>query len=478
MQEFMEESLQQKPITNGKQYELEKIICLENLDKEITENYLFCKFKEFGKVCRIKILKDQKTKLSTGKAFITFSNPESANKAIEIHSNKIFIKNIIKIKSFFSFRIFMHHLPQNADSKELQQEFSKYCTVQKLVINKDQNGKQQSYGFIQIEKKEDGINLINRSYKNPFIHKGKILKLEQYYYEPENKIESASVYFKDFAPPLPQHLIAQEKAISSFEYGWSLIIKEYLDDQAKDCYVHIDRVTRQPWAKITFLNIQFAEDNITKCNQLRTHPCFNSNALNALELIKKYGPPTDSDGSQAFQIQEIEQFFEEMYKDPFDIFKGESDNFFFNLVQSKEDEPDVRLLIIKNIQNNVTKEQISEFLGQFGKVIRLTIKINKGQNIQVQQCFVYYQTLQDSLRALSEIYDDSNSKSQQQKKEIFKDGRVVAKFLLPKNFKKRLMELQQKSSNLIADTNMQFSDLDEHMQFSDLDEPNQNTQLK
>ena len=82
------------------------------------------------------------------------------------------------------------------------------------------------------------------------------------------------------------------------------------------------------------------------CEANRSHPCINSGAHRALELIKKFGPPANSDGSTAFEISEIAHVFEEFKKDPNDTFKGTSDNFFFNMVYSKHLNPDDRLILV------------------------------------------------------------------------------------------------------------------------------------
>ncbi|CAD8164958.1 unnamed protein product [Paramecium octaurelia] len=50
-----------------------------------------------------------------------------------------------------------------------------------------------------------------------------------------------------------------------------------------------------------------------------------------------------------------------MSKDPHDTFKGVSENFFFNLAYSNHLNLDERPMIIQNIKEDVTKDQIIEF---------------------------------------------------------------------------------------------------------------------
>ncbi|CAD8064221.1 unnamed protein product [Paramecium primaurelia] len=462
MQQFQKEIPQQPQITpQPNQQQSKTIIYIENLDQGISEDYLYRKFKEVGEIQSLKISKDKQTQKSKGQAFITFLHPDSAEEARKKFNNQIFIRNTIRVKPYFNFHgadkkanIFIHNLPEDADDLELEQEFSRFGTVLSVDVHRDQTGKQLNYGYVQFEKKEDAENLIKRILNHPLTHKGKLLKLEQFKAQSERKVESTSIYLRAFAAPLSQQLMSHDIVVRSFEYGWSLVIKDYLTriqgDQLKDCFVKIDQVTRQPWAMITFETFDQAKANLDICESQRKHPCFISGAHNAIELIKKFGPPANSDGSLPFTIEQITPYFEEMKKDPHDIFKGESDNFFFNMVYSKHLNPDERLIIIQNIKEDVTKEQISEFLGQFGKVIRLTIRKTKNPRFQVQQCFVHYQTLEDSKRARSELYDDSNEKICKQRKEIFKDGHAVANILLSKTMRKEFKEIKKQSQNIFT----------------------------
>ncbi|CAK73895.1 unnamed protein product (macronuclear) [Paramecium tetraurelia] len=382
---------------------------------------------EEGEIQSVKIKKDKLTKQSKGQAFITFRNRDSAEQARKKFNNQVFIENKIRVKPYFNFHkvdkkanIFIRNLPEDADYLELEQEFSRFGKVLSVDVHRDQSGKQLNYGYLQYETKEDAEKLMKRILNHPITHKGKLMKLEK---------------FKDLSErKANQHLFTQEHlhlniVVRSFEYGWLLVIKDYLTrvqgDQVMDCFVRIDSVTKQPWAIVTFETYKEAKANLDKCEALRKHPCFNSNSQKVIELIKKYGPPVNSDGSISFTIEQITPFFEEMNKDPHDIFKGENDNFFFNLAYNNLLKIDERLMVIQNIKKDVTKDQILEFLSQFGRVISLKIGKTKNSRIQFQQCFVHYQTMQDLKRARSELFDDKNEKTIKQRKEIFKDGHPV-----------------------------------------------------
>ncbi|CAD8117802.1 unnamed protein product [Paramecium sonneborni] len=438
--------------------QMKTIIFIENLDQGISEDYLYRKFKEVGEIQSLKITKDKTTQKSKGQAFITFAHPDSAEEARKKFNNQVFIRNIIRVKPYFNYHIadkkaniFINNLPEDADILELEQEFSRFGTVLSVDIHRDVQGKQLNYGYVQFEKKEDADNLIKRIANHPITHKGKLLKLEQFKAQSERKVESSSIYLRAFAKPLPQKYWEQDKVVRAIEYAWSLIIKDYLSrqgDQVKDCFVKIDQHTRQPWTMISFETSEQAKYNLDICEQQRKHPCINSGAHHALELIIKHGPPVNSDASEAFTIAEITQAFKEMAQDHNDTFKGESENFFYNMVYSKHLNPDDRLILVQNIKDDVSKDVIQEFLSRFGKVIRLTIRKTKNPKFQVQQCFVHYQTLEDSKRARSEIYDENNEEISKKKKEIFKDGHVMMNILLSKTMRKEFKEVKKQSQSI------------------------------
>ncbi|CAD8206716.1 unnamed protein product [Paramecium pentaurelia] len=438
--------------------QMKTIIYIENLDQGISEDYLYRKFKEVGEIHSLKITKDKTTQKSKGQAFITFAHQDSAEEARKKFNNQVFIRNIIRVKPYFNYHIadkkaniFINNLPEDADILELEQEFSRYGTVQSVDIHRDIQGKQLNYGYVQFEKKEDADNLIKRVMNHPITHKGKLLKLEQFKAQSERKVESSSIYLRAIAKPLPQKYWEQSKVIRAIEYAWSLIINDYFlkhGIKVKDCFVKIDQHTRQPWTMISFETAEQAKENLDICEQQRKHPCINSGAHHALELINKHGPPLNSDASEAFSIAEITQAFKEMAQDHDDTFKGESENFFYNMVYSKHLNPDDRLILVQNIKEEVTKEKIQEFLSRFGKVIRLTIRKTKNPRFQVQQCFVHYQTMEDSKRARSEIYDENNSEISAIKKEIFKDGHVMMNILLSKTMRKEFKEVKKQSQSI------------------------------
>ncbi|CAD8189305.1 unnamed protein product [Paramecium octaurelia] len=435
--------------SSNSSWKLFNIINIENLDLGISEQYLFQKFKQAGKILQLTIMKDKSTQMSKGKAIITYSNQDSAEQAIKKFNDSIIIQNVIRVKPYlihptnWKANILIENLPEDVDALELKNEFSKFGFVLSVDINMNQTEQQlksnlhlaNGQASVQFQNESDADDLIQRIQKQPITFKGNILKLRKSKSELEGKEES-SIFLRAFAAPLPQNLINQNTTVEFIEYGWTLVIKDYLTrvqgDEVEECIVKIENSTRQPWAMIKFKTQDQAQRNLDICEKFRKHPCFTSNAMNAFELIKKHGPPANSDNSLQFNIQEIETFFEQMYKNPFDIFKGESDQFFFIMANRKQSDPDERLITFENILQKATKKQISEFFQQFGKVINLRFEKVFNTQFYGQSCSVYYQTLEDSKRALSEIQDDSNEKITQQKKKIFNNGQAVIGTNLPK----------------------------------------------
>ncbi|KAM3141018.1 hypothetical protein pb186bvf_006819 [Paramecium bursaria] len=444
----------QKQIMQQTQPPKQAQIYIENLDQGISEDYLYRKFKDVGEIQSLRITKDKTTQKSRGQAYIVFSHQDSADEARKRFNNQVFIKNQIRVKPYFNYHtadkkanIFINNLPDNADPLELEQEFSQYGNVLSLDIHRDSNGKSLNYGYVQFEKREEVEKLISSNVT--INYKNKILKLEQFKAQTERKTESSAIYLRAFARPLANNEI-EEKFQRAIEHAWALIIKDNLqNDDVADCFVKIDSANRQPWAMIKFQSPEQAKINLDICEKERTHPCIKSSAFKAFELIKKHGPPSNSDGAPQFKIEEVAAFFDSLTRDPNDPFKGESDKFFFNQVYSKHLNPDDRLILVQNINEDVTKQELEEFLAQFGKIIRFTMKTTKNPRFHVKQCFVHYQTLEDSKRARSEIYDDNNLALVDQKKRIFKEGRVMTNILLSKAVRKEYKEIKkQQNANI------------------------------
>jgi hypothetical protein len=81
---------------------------------------------------------------------------------------------------------------------------------------------------------------------------------------------------------------------------------------------------------LAFENVEDSKNALAECESTRGHSCLKSSSEQVLALLKKAGPPKSSEGTNQFEIAEVEPFFIEMSKRPNDPYLGGSRLFFFN----------------------------------------------------------------------------------------------------------------------------------------------------
>lgn len=60
---------------------------------------------------------------------------------------------------------------------------------------------------------------------------------------------------------------------------------------------------------------------------------------------------------------------------------------------------DDRLLLVQNIRENVTEQDMEKFLSLFGNPLRITLRNSKNPKFKVKSCYVHYQVQSDSIEA-------------------------------------------------------------------------------
>ncbi|CAD8169508.1 unnamed protein product [Paramecium pentaurelia] len=441
-----------------KQPEQQKnIIYIENLDKVITEDFLFHQFKQFGDISIIKLRRDKYKNISSGQAVITFSDAESAEKARLTLDNQKLINNIIKVKPYINFNeaeknanIYMKNLPKYVKVEELEQEFQKYGNILSIDVRKDAKGNCLNYGYIQFQKKDDAQLFLEQMQKNSFNYQGNQIHFELFKSSSERIKELNELFLRGFSHPLPDNAIQDNKIIVAIEFGWQMVIKDYFinqqDNQIQDCFVKIDKNTRQPWAIIQFEFSDQAKFHFNICENQRSHPCVQSNIFYVIELIQKCDIAQSNFSDMKLTIQEIVSIYQSLANNKFDIFSGVSDNFFFNLKQNQQQSIDQRQLYFQNINNYVNGYDIQSFLSQFGNVISVTMKQSTKPYQQLQDCIVLYQTFNDAKRALSQIYDRKYS---QNVNHIFKNGIIKISIYLGKNLRQEFNQVKKQRQRLV-----------------------------
>ncbi|KAF5176307.1 Polyadenylate-binding protein [Thalictrum thalictroides] len=157
---------------------------IKNLDLDMTEELLQEKFSEFGKICKLTILKDSNGK-SNGVAFVNFETPDNAKRAVEeingtqVGSKIIYVAKAQKkatreqimrhqfderCKQHFQHKgsnLYVKNIKCDVHEDELREVFSQCGTITSVRLMRDGNGKSRGFGFICFSTPEEAGKAVN-----------------------------------------------------------------------------------------------------------------------------------------------------------------------------------------------------------------------------------------------------------------------------------------------------------------------------
>ncbi|KAF9687038.1 hypothetical protein SADUNF_Sadunf02G0052200 [Salix dunnii] len=142
-----------------------------DLEHNVKEGQLFDLFSQVAQVVSTRVCRDQAGISSLGYAYVNFSNPQDAAKAME--ALNFTPLNGKPIRIMFSHRdptmrksghanVFIKNLDTKIDNKALHDTFASFGPVLSCKVAVDNNGQSKGYGFIQFENEEDAQSAINR----------------------------------------------------------------------------------------------------------------------------------------------------------------------------------------------------------------------------------------------------------------------------------------------------------------------------
>lgn len=154
-----------------------------DLDRDITEAQLFEKFSECGTIVLAKICRDKITRQSLGYAYVNFSQPADAERALDTFNFDLLTPNGRPMRIMWSNRdpalrrsgvgnVFIKNLDKAIDNKSLYDTFSTFGNIISCKIMSDENGS-KGYGFVHFETQEAAEKAI-KSVNNMLLN-GKIV---------------------------------------------------------------------------------------------------------------------------------------------------------------------------------------------------------------------------------------------------------------------------------------------------------------
>ncbi|KAM3141017.1 hypothetical protein pb186bvf_006818 [Paramecium bursaria] len=426
----------------------DRSIFISNIDTGITEDYLYRKFKQFGEMQSLKVIKPKHDKDHDKiRAVIVYTHEDSALEARQQLHNKILIRNMIKVKPFLESeqfnpeaRIYVGNLPETSDDFELEELFRGYGKILNIDLKTDQKDKLLRHCSILYENQDDAKQLLA---VNPEIkYHGNVLKIDKYLTSKERNEQDTSIYWRAFARPLQQAEINNEQIIA-YEIAWHQVIQKNLsiaDYKIECCQVKFDKQNMQPWATIKFDSVDSKNEILEECEKQKSHTGFKSCANEAIYLLSQLDT-IESDGQKINKTDAIE-FLQQFIGTDDDPFLGESDNFFFNQSRGIQ-KVDDRLLIVQNIRPDVDENYLGKYLSKFGKIIKLTLKKSTNPKFRTQKCFVQFQTQQDAENAIISI-NERSQESDALRYLIFDGGKAYVNVLIKKNVRKGFKNLKEK----------------------------------
>ncbi|CAM0911425.1 unnamed protein product [Alopecurus aequalis] len=161
-----------------------------DLDVSVQDAQLFDVFSQVGSVVSVRVCRDVNTRMSLGYAYVNFSSPSDAARALEMLNFTPVNGKTIRImysnrdpssRKSGAANIFIKNLDKSIDNKALHDTFSAFGNILSCKVATEMSGESKGYGFVQYEQDESAQNAVNelngmllndkKVYVGPFVRK-------------------------------------------------------------------------------------------------------------------------------------------------------------------------------------------------------------------------------------------------------------------------------------------------------------------
>ncbi|GJN27118.1 hypothetical protein PR202_gb15108 [Eleusine coracana subsp. coracana] len=344
-----------------------------DLEGSVTDSQLYELFSQAGQVVSVRVCRDVNSRRSLGYAYVNFSNPLDAARAMEVLNFALLNNKPIRVmysnrdpssRRSGSANIFIKNLDKTIDNKTLHDTFSTFGTILSCKVATDEMGQSKGFGFVQYEKEEaaqtaikslNGMLVNDRPvYVGPFLRKQ----------ERDNSVDKAkfnNVFVKNLS-----EATTKEDLVKTFgEYGniTSAVVMLGSDGKSR-CF--------------GFINFENPDDAARAVQEL------NGKKINDKELYVGRAQ------KKSEREMELKRRFEQSMKDAADKYQGLN-------------------LYLKNLDDSIGDDQLRELFANFGKITSCKLTGSVEQVMHDQNSlskgsgFVAFSTRDEAAQALNEM---------------------------------------------------------------------------
>ncbi|XP_062226108.1 polyadenylate-binding protein 2-like [Phragmites australis] len=337
-----------------------------DLDGSVTDSQLYELFSQAGQVVSVRVCRDVTSRRSLGYAYVNFSNPLDAVRALELLNFALLNNKPIRVmysnrdpssRRSGSANIFIKNLDKTIDNKTLHDTFSTFGTILSCKVATDEVGQSKGFGFVQYEKEEaaqTAIKSLNGMLINDKpVYVGHFLRKQ----ERDNSFDKTkfnNVFVKNLSEST-----TQEDLVKFFgEYGniTSAVVMIGMDGKSR-CF--------------GFINFENPDDAARAVQEL------NGKKIDDKEWYVGRAQ------KKSEREMELKRRFEQSMKDAADKYQGLN-------------------LYLKNLDDNIGDDQLRELFSNFGKITSCKVMLDQN-GLSKGSGFVAFSTREEASHALTEM---------------------------------------------------------------------------
>ncbi|CAD6260356.1 unnamed protein product [Miscanthus lutarioriparius] len=337
-----------------------------DLEGSVSDSQLYELFSQAGQVVSVRVCRDVTSRRSLGYAYVNFSNPLDAARALEVLNFALLNNKPIRVmysnrdpssRRSGSANIFIKNLDKTIDNKTLHETFSSFGTILSCKVAMDEAGQSKGFGFVQYEKEEAA----------------------------QNAIKSLNGMLINDKPVFVGPFLRKQERDHSFDKTKfnNVFVKNLSESTTKEDLLKIFG----EYGSITSAVVMIGMDGKSRCFGFINfeNPDAASRAVQELDGKKINDKEWYVGRAQKKSEREMElkRRFEQSLKDAADKYQGLN-------------------LYLKNLDDSIGDDQLRELFSNFGKIT--SYKVMRDQNgLSKGSGFVAFSTREEASQALTEM---------------------------------------------------------------------------